>query len=66
MNLATRLKQLRKESGLSLRQLERKIGISNAYLCQLENKTHDQPNVYFIQKLAQFYGLTIEELINER
>ena len=65
MSLATRLKQLRRESGLSLRQLERKIGISNPYLSQLENGKHGQPNVFFVQTLANFYGTTIDDLIKE-
>lgn len=49
-------KQLRKEKGLTLREVEKLTGISNAYLSQLENGKIKKPSYDTIQKLNTVYN----------
>lgn len=64
--LANNLKILRQIRGLTLRDVERGSGVSNPLLCQLENNHRKNPSISTIQKLASFYGVTIEHLLNAR
>ncbi len=57
------LKQTRKERGLTLRAVEEKIGISNAYLSQLENQKISDPSPRILHKLADCYKIPYEHLM---
>ena len=46
----------RKLKGLTLRQIEEKTGISNAYLSQLENGKIKSPSYDVVKKLNDFYN----------
>ena len=52
------LKQMRKESNLTLRSVEKKTGISNAYLSQLENDKITNPSPSTLHKLADCYKIS--------
>lgn len=54
------LKRLRGD--VSLRAVQRQTGISNAYLSQIE-KGMRQPGPRLLQRLASFYGASIQELL---
>jgi transcriptional regulator with XRE-family HTH domain len=62
-SLATILRQIRGVSGASLREVERKTGVSNAYLSQLEGGTATRPSPEVLHKLATFYGVPYESLM---
>jgi transcriptional regulator with XRE-family HTH domain len=57
------LKQARKEKGLTLRTVEEKTGISNAYLSQLENRKISSPSPTVLSKLADLYKLSYSRLM---
>jgi HTH-type transcriptional regulator, competence development regulator len=61
--LATVLRQIRGVSGASLREVERKTGISNAYLSQLESGAATRPSPQVLHKLATFYSVPYESLM---
>jgi len=61
--LGASLKQVRKERGLTLRAVEEKTGISNAYLSQLENQKINDPSPRILHKLADCYGVPYEHLM---
>ena len=61
--LGSYLKQSRKESGLTLRDVEEKIGISNAYLSQLENQKISNPSPQILHKLADCYNISYDRLM---
>lgn len=61
--LAKRLSQLRKLKGVSLRQMETATGISNAYLSQLERGVAAQPAPEKLKRLAEFFGIAYETLL---
>ena len=54
------LKSLREAKGLTLREVEKMIDISNAYLSQLEANKIKQPSPIILNKLSQTYGIKYE------
>jgi transcriptional regulator with XRE-family HTH domain len=61
--LASELKQLREIRGYSLRQVEKATGVSNAYLSQLERGDAAKPSPDKLAKLAKFYDVHYEQLM---
>jgi HTH-type transcriptional regulator, competence development regulator len=55
MGLGEQLRQVRRVKNVSLREVERATGISNAYLSQLENGDATNPSPHILHKLAEFY-----------
>lgn len=63
--LAILLATSRSRKGLSLRQVEAAIGISNAYLSQLEGgRRVKQPSPVLLHKLGELYGVAYAELLS--
>lgn len=61
------LKATREQRGLSLRAVERKTGISNPYLSQLEGGKIQQPSPVMLHKLSELYEIsyaTVLQLAN--
>jgi transcriptional regulator with XRE-family HTH domain len=54
-SLASLLRESRGRLGLTLREVEAKIGISNAYLSQLEGAKIKQPSPQVLHKLCSHY-----------
>jgi transcriptional regulator with XRE-family HTH domain len=63
MTLGSFLKQRRELMMLTLRQVEEAIGISNAYLSQLENNKIKKPSLNFLYKLGNLYGVELDDLL---
>ena len=61
--LADFLKTTRSQKGLSLRDVEEKTGISNAYLSQLERGIATGPSPSFLKKLSDCYGCPYDSLM---
>lgn len=61
--LGEHLKRIRKEKRLTLRAVEEKTKISNAYLSQIENGKITKPSPSVLYKLANCYGISYEELM---
>lgn len=62
-NLSEVLKELRSAKDLSLRQVEKKTGISNPYLSQLENGKIKEPSPHMLHKLAEVYETPYNDLM---
>lgn len=56
-----RLKELREEAGLSMLQLAKEIGVSDAAVCKWENGLAE-PKVSYLVRLADFFDCTIDYL----
>ena len=50
-----KLREVRKNSGLTLREVEEQTGISNAYLSQLENGKIEHPSFNVLNTLNDLY-----------
>lgn len=61
MDFSEKLKFARKVKGLTLREVEGKTGISNAYLSQLENGHIIDPSFVKMMVLIRFYNLDVED-----
>lgn len=64
-SLSEYLKALRAASGFTLREVEEATEISNAYLSQLENDKISKPSPDILHKLAGFYGVAYEVLMEK-
>ncbi len=61
--LASYLRNVRKEQGLSLKKVEKLAGVSNAYLSQLERGLRNPPHPDILKKLAKVYEVPLSELL---
>jgi HTH-type transcriptional regulator, competence development regulator len=61
--LGAALRAARTESGLSLRDVERRTGIRNAHLSQIETDTIARPEMAILWELAATYGLDFTDLL---
>lgn len=61
--LGSLIRLQRQKVNLSTRNVEAAIGISSAYLSQLENDKIKKPSPFFLKKLAKLYDSSFEELM---
>ncbi|MBD5583691.1 MAG: helix-turn-helix transcriptional regulator [Clostridia bacterium] len=61
-NYGESLREFRLSKGKSFKELEKETGISDASLCRWE-QGKVLPSIYFCEKLADYYGVTLDELI---
>jgi len=61
--LAELLKRTRRELNITLRIVQEKTGISNAYLSQMENGRIGSPSPNVLFKLANLYNLSYDRLL---
>jgi len=61
--LGKALKDARELMPLTLRQVEDATGISNAYLCMLENNKIKKPSANILYKLSCIYRVDLNELL---
>jgi transcriptional regulator with XRE-family HTH domain len=62
--LGPKLRDVREGRGLSLRELERRSGVNNAYLSQLERGEVAQPTPSMLGRLAEAYGVPVATLMD--
>lgn len=56
-----RLKEMREEAGLSMLQLAKAVGVSDAAICKWENGLAE-PKITYLVRLAEFFDCTIDYL----
>jgi transcriptional regulator with XRE-family HTH domain len=57
------LRKRREELALSLRDVEDKVGVSNAYLSQLENRKIVRPSPSVLRKISELYEISYGRLM---
>lgn len=62
IKINVKVKEVREEKGVSLRELERRTGIDRHYLADLERMPADEILVSEAIFIAQALGVTIEDL----
>ncbi|MBI1350635.1 MAG: helix-turn-helix domain-containing protein [Actinomycetales bacterium] len=60
-NLGARLRDVRLQAGLSLREVARRLGVSPSFISQMENGK-SQPSVATLYSMAQLLDVSIDEL----
>jgi transcriptional regulator with XRE-family HTH domain len=63
-SLGTFLQKARKNCRLTLRDVQEKIGVSNAYLSQLENGKISSPSPNTLFQLSKLYQVSYEHLMS--
>ena len=58
----TYIKRLRWYRNMSLREVERKTGISNSYLSQIERGIRGIPTVGYLKRLADVYDISLVKI----
>ncbi len=65
MNIGKKIKQLRKEKGLTLQELAQRSGVSPGYISMLERGYKRSPTLDVLRKLAKGLDIRLPELIGE-
>lgn len=58
-----RLRLLRKSRGWSVRDVEKRADISNAYVSQLETGAASEPSLTKLMTLCALYGVKLDDLL---
>ena len=61
--LSGMIKRRRTELGLSQRALAQRVGVSDAYITQLETRERINPSLEVLKKLAKALKVTVAELV---
>lgn len=62
IRLGTTLRFLR--GGMSLRELGEEIGVAHSDLYRIEAGTVKSPSIFLIHKIAEYFEMTVDELMN--
>ena len=62
-NFGQYMKDLRQKVRMSLREVERESGVSNAYIAQLERGDRPPPSAEILKKLAPVYNVPLRDLL---
>ncbi len=63
ISFGRRIRQLRRDKGLTQRQVAAELGIDFTYLSKLENNRGEPPGEETVRGLAELYGADPEELL---
>ena len=63
--LGEKIKQLRKQRGMSLTELAEKANVSKSYLSTIERDIQKNPSIQFLEKIAEVFGISILDLIRD-
>lgn len=63
MKLAANVKRLRKENGLTLRELAKKANLAYGAIGNIERGVIKDPHISTVIKLAKAFNISIDELI---
>lgn len=58
------IKKYREKAGLTQEQLAKKVGITQVYLCYLENGQKKNPSIPLLRKIAIALGVNINDLLD--
>lgn len=64
-SLGQKVKNLRREKGLTLDQLAQATGSSKSYMWEIENKPVARPSAEKLTRIAEVLGVTAEFLIDQ-
>lgn len=65
MSLGSDLRMARETKKMSIREVEKKTGISNSYLSQLENDKVKEPSPNILYALSKAYGIPYIDLMKK-
>lgn len=63
MSLSEKLKNLRKNSKKTLKEVGQAVGLSSVYISDLENGKKENPSVEVLNKFASYYDVSVDFLL---
>lgn len=63
MSFGNKIKELRKQAGLSQQELAQKLGVTQKSICNYENDTRFPKGQNIIKGLADIFGVTVDYLL---
>jgi len=63
-NLSKNMERLRKQKGLSQEKLARLADVANNTIIKMESGENKNPTLETLRKLAEAFGVSVDELIN--
>lgn len=63
MNINDNLNRILKERKLNVRQLSKGAGVTHENVYKILNDKNKNPGVYTIKKIADYLGVTVDELL---
>lgn len=63
--LGLRLRLMRKQRALTSQEVANAVGMTQSHLCAMERGQTDNPRLNILRGLAEYYGLTVSELVGE-
>ena len=63
MDLANNIKKIRVEKGMLQKQIAQELGLKPAHYNKIE-KGYIEPSVVILNKIAQLFGITVDQIIN--
>jgi XRE family transcriptional regulator of biofilm formation len=64
--IGKKVKQLRKEQGLTLTELAEKAGVAKSYLSSIEREVQSNPSIHFLEKISAVLGVRLETIIHHQ
>lgn len=61
--LGNNIKKIRKEKGLGIKDIADVVGISEAYVSQIENNKRSNPSVDILKSIAESLGVELSDLL---
>ena len=62
--LGDNIKKVRKEKGLGIKDIANVVGISEAYVSQIENSKRENPSVDILKSIAESLGVELSDLLD--
>ena len=64
-SISQKLKELRQERGISVRELSERSGLSQPYIWQIESERRKNPSASKLKQLAEALGVGIEDFLGQ-
>lgn len=58
-----KLREFRESQGLTMAQLAKETGVSSGMISDIENGNSKNPTIWTVLKLADFFNVPVEQLI---
>lgn len=60
-----KLREFRKSRGLTMAQLAKETGVSSGMISDIENDKSKNPTIWTVLKLADFFEIPLDDLIDK-
>ena len=62
--LGERIKEIRKEKGMTISELAERAGVAKSYLSSIERNKQTNPSIQFIEKVSEALGISVNDIIH--